>query len=166
MAQKPGQRAQPGMGDAGPMTIANGGYANVNPNAQREPGVPQPRPMHTPPMHMAAVHADPPHMPMQQRLHYGQLQGGHADGGLPGATWSMGGVADGGQPPGMIQQGPSDGTGIDDQVHAKVSVGEYIVPADVVHAKGKEFFDKLLSRYHTPADQQRQQMGIPQRRVA
>ena len=165
-AQNPGQRAQPGMGDAGPMTFADGGFANVNPNALREPGVPQPRPMHTPPMHMAAVHADPPHMPQQQRLHYGQLQGGHADGGLPGATWSMGSVADGGHPPGMIQNGPSDGTGIDDQVHAKVSVGEYIVPADVVHAKGKEFFDKLLQRYHTPAEQQRQQMGIPQRRAA
>lgn len=62
-------------------------------------------------------------------------------------------------PPGMIQHGPTDGTGIDDQVHAKVSVGEYIIPADVVHAKGKEFFDKLLQRYHVPAEQQRQQMG-------
>ena len=68
--------------------------------------------------------------------------------------------ANGGSPgPGMIQHGPSDGTGIDDQVHAKVSVGEYIIPADVVHAKGKEFFDKLLQRYHTPAQQQRQMMG-------
>ena len=62
-------------------------------------------------------------------------------------------------PPGMIQHGPTDGTGIDDQVHARVSVGEYIIPADVVHAKGKEFFDQLLKRYHVPAQQQRQQMG-------
>ncbi|MFI5117820.1 MAG: hypothetical protein ACHP8B_14110 [Terriglobales bacterium] len=68
--------------------------------------------------------------------------------------------ANGGSPgPGMIQHGMSDGSGIDDQVHAKVSVGEYIIPADVVHAKGKEFFDKLLQRYHTPAEQQRQMMG-------
>ena len=66
----------------------------------------------------------------------------------------------GGPGPGMIQQGPSDGTGIDDQVHARVSVGEYIIPADVVHAKGKEFFDKLLKQYHMPAQQQRQQMGV------
>ena len=64
---------------------------------------------------------------------------------------------------GAIAHGPSDGTGIDDQVHAKVSVGEYVVPADVVHAKGKEFFDKLVQRYHTPANQQRQHMGLPQR---
>ena len=76
--------------------------------------------------------------------------------GIPG-PWQN---ADGGHPgPGMINHGPSDGTGIDDQVHAKVSVGEYIIPADVVHAKGKEFFDKLLQRYHTPAQQQRQMMG-------
>jgi hypothetical protein len=79
--------------------------------------------------------------------------------GIPG-PWVN---ADGGHPgpgPGMIQHGMSDGTGIDDQVHAKVSVGEYIIPADVVHAKGKEFFDKLLQLYHTPAAQQRQQMGM------
>ncbi len=63
-------------------------------------------------------------------------------------------------PPGLVQHGPSDGTGIDDQVHARVSVGEYIIPADVVHAKGKEFFDMLLKKYHVPAQQQRQQMGV------
>jgi hypothetical protein len=87
-----------------------------------------------------------------------------ADGGQPRVppTMNMPGpwiAANGGSPgPGMIQHGMSDGTGIDDQVHAKVSVGEYIIPADVVHAKGKEFFDKLLQRYHVPAQQQRQQM--------
>ena len=69
--------------------------------------------------------------------------------------------ANGGSPgPGLIQHGASDGTGIDDQVPARVSVGEYIIPADVVHAKGKEFFDQLLKRYHVPAQQQRQQMGV------
>lgn len=62
--------------------------------------------------------------------------------------------------PGMVDQGPSDGTGIDDQIPARVSVGEYIIPADVVHAKGKLFFDKLLKDHHVPAQQQRQQMGM------
>jgi hypothetical protein len=78
--------------------------------------------------------------------------------GIPG-PWV---AANGGQTPGpgLVDQGPSDGSGIDDQVPARVSVGEFIVPADVVHAKGKEFFDKLLQRYHTPAQQQRQQMGM------
>jgi len=76
--------------------------------------------------------------------------------GIPG-PWI---AANGGQPPGIVANGMSDGTGIDDQVPAKISVGEYVVPADVVHAKGKEFFDKLLERYHTPAQQQRQQMGM------
>jgi hypothetical protein len=75
--------------------------------------------------------------------------------GIPG-PWLAG---NGGAPPGMVQQGPSDGSGIDDQIHAKISVGEYIIPADVVHAKGKEFFDMLLKKYHVPAQQQRQQMG-------
>ena len=77
--------------------------------------------------------------------------------GVPGPWMAANGGA---APPGMIQHGQSDGTGIDDQVHAKVSVGEYIIPADVVHAKGKEFFDMLLKKYHVPAQQQRQQMGV------
>lgn len=84
--------------------------------------------------------------------------------GIPG-PWT---AANGGPTPNshgsphgtFISQGASDGTGIDDQVPAKVSVGEYVIPADVVHAKGKEFFDKLVQRYHTPAQQQRQQMGM------
>ena len=67
-------------------------------------------------------------------------------------------LADGGVP-GMVDEGPSDGTGIDDQVSAKLSVGEYVIPADVVAAKGKEFFDKMLSKYHVPAEQQRVAMG-------
>jgi len=159
MAQNPAQQSSPGMGDAGPMTFANGGMPNINPNPLRMQGVPQPKPMNA--HHIQ--YADGGMFPMPEQHQHPFLQQGRsfADGGLPGATWSMGGVADGGSAPGpgMIQHGPSDGTGIDDQVHAKVSVGEYIIPADVVHAKGKEFFDKLLSRYHTPAEQQKQQMG-------
>lgn len=85
-------------------------------------------------------------------------------------------LADGGQPkqalpvtPGHIASGPGDGSGIDDQMpmaivnpktgrieqQARVSPDEYIIPADVVRKKGVEFFDKLLEKYHTPADQQR-----------
>lgn len=51
-------------------------------------------------------------------------------------------------------EGPSDGSGIDDQVPAMLSADEYVIPADVVRAKGEEFFDKLVERYHTPANQQ------------
>lgn len=85
-------------------------------------------------------------------------------------------LADGGKPkqalpvtPGHIASGPGDGSGIDDQMpmaivnpktgqieqQARVSPDEYIIPADVVRKKGVEFFDKLLEKYHTPADQQR-----------
>ena len=57
---------------------------------------------------------------------------------------------------GMIQ-GP--GTGTSDSVNAtntsngeavKVSNGEYVVPADVVQAKGKDFFDAMVRKYHQP----------------
>lgn len=53
------------------------------------------------------------------------------------------------------------GTGTSDQVTAvnrdngqpiRLSNGEYIVPADVVKAKGVEFFDKLKAKYHTPVN--------------
>jgi len=71
--------------------------------------------------------------------------------------------------PGYIASGPGDGSGIDDKMpmaivnpktgrieqQARVSPEEYIIPADVVRKKGVEFFDKLLERYHTPAEQQR-----------
>lgn len=68
-------------------------------------------------------------------------------------------LADGGAipdaPPGLVDYGPSDGSGVDDQVHAQISVGEYVIPADVVQKKGVEFFDKLVEKYHTPAAEQR-----------
>ena len=73
---------------------------------------------------------------------------------------------------GHIADGPGDGTGIDDQAEmeivnpkdgsvmsqARVSPDEYIIPADVVRKKGIEFFDKLVQKYHTPANQQRADM--------
>jgi hypothetical protein len=75
-------------------------------------------------------------------------------------------MADGGEPRQAIPmqqvgpvQGPGDGSGIDDQVPAMLSVKEYVIPADVVQAKGREFFDKLLQKYHTPAAQQRAAMA-------
>lgn len=97
---------------------------------------------------------------------------------ITGALGAIGGVAgmfmaDGGTPEqrrrgitidhdtGMIDEGPSDGTGIDDQVPINASVGEYIIPADVVRIKGEEFFDRIVEKYHKPADEQRQE--LPQR---
>ncbi len=43
-----------------------------------------------------------------------------------------------------------DGPGgpMDDEVPAMLSDGEYVIPADVVRAKGEEFFDRLLEQYH------------------
>lgn len=37
-----------------------------------------------------------------------------------------------------------------DKVHVMLTPGEYVVPKDVVHSKGTEFFDKLVKKYHRP----------------
>lgn len=84
--------------------------------------------------------------------------GGMAN-GWKGAAQAVTGraFADGGkvhQGGGKVR-GPGDGSGIDDQVPALLSDGEYVIPADVVRAKGVEFFDKLKRKYHTPASVQR-----------
>jgi hypothetical protein len=68
-----------------------------------------------------------------------------------------GGRADGG----AIHSGPGHVSGpggpVDDKIPAMLSNGEYVIPADVVKAKGVEFFDKLKAKYHTPAAIQRRQ---------
>jgi hypothetical protein len=72
-------------------------------------------------------------------------------------------MADGGQPPqaipvegpGPVATGIGDGSGVDDAVPAQLSDGEFVIPADVVRMKGEEFFNKLLEKYHVPAEQQR-----------
>ena len=55
-----------------------------------------------------------------------------ADGGMPGAI----------DPTAQVETGRGDGSGIDDNVPALLSGGEYVVPADVVRAKGEEVFDE------------------------
>jgi len=101
---------------------------------------------------------------------------------MTGALSALGGIAgmfmaDGGSPkrkaltidndtgevmyvsqPGLIDYGKGDGSGIDDRVPIMASTEEYIIPADVVRAKGVEFFDKLVAKYHTPASEQRKNM--------
>lgn len=60
---------------------------------------------------------------------------------------AKGNYADGG----MVQGAPGvDNVPavIDGQEPAKISSGEYVIPTDVVAAKGTEFFDKLLESYH------------------
>jgi hypothetical protein len=93
---------------------------------------------------------------------------------MTGALSAMGGMAgmmaDGGDidemgfdsEPGVIDYGEGDGSGIDDQVPIQASTGEYIIPADVVRIKGEEFFDKLVERYHTPAEEQREDPYVDQ----
>lgn len=80
-------------------------------------------------------------------------------GTLGGSAMGMFKFKDGGPVPKAkgVVHGP--GTGISDSITARLSDGEYVVPADVVRAKGVEFFDKLKAKYHTPAAAQRA-MGV------
>lgn len=74
-----------------------------------------------------------------------------------GMTKGFGMFADGGgvhEGAGHVR-GP--GGPVDDKVPAMLSAGEYVIPADVVKAKGLEFFEKLKQKYHTPAAIQRRQ---------
>ena len=51
------------------------------------------------------------------------------------------------------------GTGISDSIDAKLSDGEYVIPADVVRQLGTKHFDKYVEKYHTPAHVQREMGG-------
>ena len=95
----------------------------------------------------------------QQANSAGLLQG---IGGIAGAAMALadGGPApEPGHPMGQAIDPMADvngpGTGTSDEVPAMLSNGEYVIPADVVRAKGEEFFDKLLEKYHTPVAEQR-----------
>jgi len=79
-------------------------------------------------------------------FNYFKADGGHID--VRGLRMANGGYASGGE-----VDGP--GGPVDDRIPAMLSDGEYVVPADVVKAKGVEFFDKLKEKYHTPAALQR-----------
>ncbi|MEY2654269.1 MAG: Erwinia phage PEp14 [Pseudomonadota bacterium] len=67
------------------------------------------------------------------------------------------GAADGGKivGPGTGVSDSIQGVNTSDGSPIRVSNGEYIIPSDVVKAKGTEFFDKLVERHHTPAAMQR-----------
>jgi hypothetical protein len=124
-------------------------------------------------------------MGYQNQLAYSQ-----ANSGLAGALGQLGGMAlgyfmpgaaDGGKVENVVKDamdkneygdggkisGP--GTGTSDSVQAintsdntpiRLSNGEYIIPADVVREKGKEFFDKLLDKHHTPVRKSRRRNAL------
>lgn len=62
-----------------------------------------------------------------------------ADGDAGDAGWNDGGSING------------PGTGTSDSIVARLSDGEYVIPADVVKKMGEDFFDNLLDMHHTPA---------------
>lgn len=69
-----------------------------------------------------------------------------------GARTAMEGVKTGFKEGGEVD-GP--GTGTSDSIVARLSDGEYVVPADVVEMLGVEFFDGLRDAFHTPVSMQR-----------
>lgn len=64
-------------------------------------------------------------------------------GGIVSQFLEDGGAVEGGSVP--IEASPTEGAAIDD-VPARLSVGEYVVPEDVVSWKGEEFFQKLINQ--------------------
>ena len=84
----------------------------------------------------------------------GAAAGGFNDGGNVHAYADGHHVVD---DPGHVT-GP--GSGISDSIPARLSDGEYVVPADVVKQLGVRYFDKLLDKYHMPAIEQKRRYGI------
>lgn len=64
--------------------------------------------------------------------------GGDSGAGDGGDGWKSGGEVDG------------PGTGTSDSIKARLSDGEYVIPADVVQKLGVDFFDNLRAHFHTP----------------
>jgi hypothetical protein len=120
----------------------------------------------------------------QNQLAYSQQNAGLAGalGQLGGMAmgYFMPGAADGGQVDDVISDASKNeygsggkisgpGTGTSDSVQAlntsdgtpiKLSNGEYIIPADVVREKGKEFFDNMVQKYHTPVRKGRRRKAL------
>lgn len=54
----------------------------------------------------------------------------------------------------------------DDAIPAKLSDGEYVIPAEVVLRKGTEFFDKLVQKVHEEQGQREQDAQVSQHAMA
>lgn len=70
-------------------------------------------------------------------------------------------IEDGGAvDPNMVPPGasPSGGQAVDD-VPARLTVGEYVIPADVVAKKGQDFFDRLIMSIRKTKEQPKPKMG-------
>lgn len=72
--------------------------------------------------------------------------GASGSGSGSGSSGSGGGDGGGGEKDGGFITGP--GTPTSDSVPKMLSAGEYVIPADVVKAVGRDFFDRLLSVKH------------------
>jgi len=74
-----------------------------------------------------------------------------ADGGPVLSRGMPGGKVNG---PGGVDQVPAKIHSADGNTYdARLTDGEYVIPVDVVMAKGTDFFDKMLDRHHKPSGQ-------------
>ena len=67
--------------------------------------------------------------------------------------------AEGGEIEGTLLDEMADPEGTQDTITGQLSVGEYVIPRDVVDELGVDFFDQLKERYHTPVAMQ-EAMGV------
>lgn len=77
---------------------------------------------------------------------------GGAPAGMEPPSFALGGMVDDKtvRPGDMASEGgkvKGPGTGTSDSVPIRVSTGEYVIPANVVRMKGKEYFDSMLEKY-------------------
>jgi len=77
---------------------------------------------------------------------------GGAPAGMELPSFRFGGMVDDKtvRPGDMADEGgkvKGPGTGTSDSVPIRVSTGEYVIPANVVRMKGKEYFDSMLEKY-------------------
>jgi hypothetical protein len=82
----------------------------------------------------------------------GQIAGGIAGAGGFNSFFADGGKVDG---PGTGTSDSVPATNVSNGQPIRLSNGEFIVSADVVKAKGEEFFNKLQERYHQPSGNMR-----------
>jgi hypothetical protein len=87
--------------------------------------------------------------------------------GTAAGAAAMFAFADGGEAGKVANAGEVEGPGgpKSDAIPAQLSDQEYVIPAEVVHYKGTEFFDKLINKSHEnmgiPPEQVEMQDGVP-----
>ena len=160
------------VGPAGPNSPNGQGLSGMAPNSAPPgeavaPGTPTAPDMDVATLDalMGVINDAPPPSRGDPALSQGETGESDGNGGMTGAESAPGeagnsaGTGEGGgatadsvsaKDGGKIR-GP--GTGTSDSIPIRVSDGEFIIPADVVEAMGVPFFEKLITKHHTPVNE-------------